>query len=87
MPRKKRKRTGAAVKNEVIRSAIHAVGTQAALARAGGFSQQHVSKLLNGERTASGTMALKIERATGGAVTRADVRPDLFADLMPRRDA
>lgn len=35
----------------------------------------HIAK---GYRRASPEMALRIERATSGAVTRADLRPDLF---------
>ncbi len=67
---------------ELIERAIRICGgSQAALARriGGKCRQGHVCKWLNAERV-TGEVAVMIEHATAGAVTRAELRPDLFAD-------
>lgn len=68
----------AADKDPRIARAIEACGTQAALAAAIGVKQQTISKLLNRERPISGEIAARIHRATGGRVSRHELRPDLF---------
>jgi len=50
---------------------------QKQLAKALGISQQGVSYLLKAE-SISPQMAVRIERATGGEVNRAILRPDIF---------
>ncbi|WP_366943404.1 YdaS family helix-turn-helix protein [Nevskia sp.] len=70
---------------ELIEQAITACGgSQAGLARAigGKCRQGHVYKWLQSGQV-SAEVAAQIERATAGAVTRADLRPDLFGDLPP----
>ncbi|MBD1586719.1 transcriptional regulator [Pseudomonas typographi] len=42
-----------------------------------GISASYLSRLLAGDRSITAERALAIEEATGGAVTRFDVRPDL----------
>jgi DNA-binding transcriptional regulator YdaS (Cro superfamily) len=58
--------------------AIQACGSQAHLASKIGRTQQHISWCLKNSRPVSGQDAIKIEHATGGQVTRAELRPDLF---------
>lgn len=65
-------------KNPLIERAIAAVGRQADLARSMGCAQQTVSKLLLAEIQVSATQALAIHRATAGAVSASELRPDLF---------
>lgn len=43
-----------------------------------GITQTWMSLLLNGHRRPSPELAIKIEKATQGLVTRDDLRPDLF---------
>lgn len=61
----------------LIEKAIRAAGRQADLAAGMGVAQQTVSKLLNREINVNAEHALLIERATGGAVTARELRPDL----------
>jgi DNA-binding transcriptional regulator YdaS (Cro superfamily) len=53
-------------------------GNQTSFAQALGVTQQTVSRLLNKKRGVTAEMAVAIERATAGEVSRADLRPDLF---------
>lgn len=62
-----------------LERAIRYCGSQARLAAAIGCTQQHISYLLNDASQVSAEIAVKIERATSGAVTRESIRPDLFA--------
>lgn len=65
--------------NPIIRAAIDIVGSQAKLADAVGVRQQTISKLLLGQREKiSGEIAVGIHQATGGAVPKWQIRPDLF---------
>lgn len=68
----------------LIAAAIQQCGNQKALAEAAGVEQQTISKLLNRQRRITGEMAAKIDRATGGAVPKYRLRPDLF-DAPQRR--
>lgn len=58
-------------------------GSQQALADAAGLTQPGVHWLLKGEGKVKPETALAIEAATGGKVTRHDLRPDLY----PRESA
>jgi DNA-binding transcriptional regulator YdaS (Cro superfamily) len=65
--------------NPHIERAIELVGgKQSALADILGCVQQNVSKKLRCEIEVTAEDALKIERATGGALRAADIRPDIF---------
>lgn len=61
-----------------IESAIRAKGSQAKLAEAMGCSQQYISWLLKDAEQISVEMAVKVEVATSGAVSRHKLRPDFF---------
>ncbi len=61
-----------------FRLAISHVGSQPKLAAAMGCSQSKVSWLLLQSDHISGDDALKVDRATGGAVSASDLRPDLW---------
>jgi DNA-binding transcriptional regulator YdaS (Cro superfamily) len=47
-------------------------------AQKSGLKQWDISRILTGSRMASVRMAKAIEKATGGAVTRHDLRPDIY---------
>lgn len=68
-----------------IEDAIKARGSQTKLAEAMGCSQQQISYLLKA-KTVTAEMAIKIDKATGGAVSRHDLRPDVFG-VRPRAKA
>ncbi|MGQ3674276.1 transcriptional regulator [Xanthobacter sp. TB0139] len=61
-----------------ISRAVQIRGSQLKLAQAAGCSQQQISFLLSRARRISAEMALRIEAATDGAVSRHDLRPDVF---------
>ncbi|KEA07156.1 helix-turn-helix domain-containing protein [Agrobacterium rhizogenes] len=61
-----------------IERAIEAHGSQVKLAQAIGCSQQYISWLLSDAKHISVEKALQVERVTGGAVSRHDLRPDVF---------
>lgn len=63
--------------NPHILRAIGLLGSQAALAERIDRSQQAVSNMLAGQ-TVSGEVAVAIDQATLGQVSRHDLRPDLF---------
>jgi DNA-binding transcriptional regulator YdaS (Cro superfamily) len=65
---------------EVLERAIHAVGSQAALAKAIGVKPQHVWNWLNRDKRVPAEQVLAIEAATGGKVSRHELRPDLYPD-------
>lgn len=62
---------------EHIQRAVDHFGSQALLAERIGLSQQGVSYLLHANRI-SAEIAIAIDRATGGAVSKEQLRPDLF---------
>lgn len=62
----------------LVETAISIVGTQQKLAELIGLSQQGVSYLLNEADVVSAEVAIKIDRATGGKVSKEKLRPDLF---------
>lgn len=57
--------------------------TQTAFGNLIGVSQGMVYQLLNNIRSPSEKLCVRIERATAGAVTRRDLRPDDWADIWP----
>lgn len=61
--------------NALLR-AIEIVGSQSALGRAIGRSQALIHKWIHSPNPLGAEHCLTIERATGGAVTRRDLRPD-----------
>lgn len=61
-----------------LNRAIEVLGGQSALARACGVKQGHVWHWLNKSRKVPGDYVLTIEAATNGAVTRYELRPDIF---------
>lgn len=63
---------------EHIRRAIAICGSQKALADKIGLSQPGVSWLLSDAKQVSAEIAVKIEHATEGKISRIDLRPDLF---------
>lgn len=66
---------------EALERAIKFFGGQVPLAKKIGRTQQHISWALRNERgKISKKDAIKIERATNGLVTRAELRPDIFAN-------
>lgn len=64
---------------QALRRAAAKFATQQEFADALGVSRQRVNQLLKQSRV-SAEIAVAIERATGGAVMRAELRPDLFGD-------
>jgi len=72
-----------------LRRAVEKLGGQAALARACGVKQGHVWHWLNKSGRVPGNHVLAIEAATDGAVTRYDLRPDIFCEPVttaPEKD-
>ena len=62
-----------------LRQAIrHHLKSQVAVARAVGVSPQAVSEILRRGKRVPAEWCLPIETATAGAVTRHDLRPDLY---------
>lgn len=58
-------------------------GTAAALAKALAVRPVMVSQWLSGAKSVPIERCVAIERATGGAVTRQDLRPNDWRDLWP----
>lgn len=66
-----------------IQAACKVIGGQAALARALGVSPAVVNQWVSGVRPVPIERCVAIERATAGAVTRRDLRPDDWRDIWP----
>ena len=64
--------------NEAILKTLSMYGSQDAMAKAIGVSQFAVSKWVRGVGAISAESAVLIEHATGGVITREDLRPDIF---------
>jgi DNA-binding transcriptional regulator YdaS (Cro superfamily) len=62
-----------------IQKAVEVLGGRRELCAASGISEQAVSFWLAGSRQISAEYAIRVEEATGGRVTRSELRPDLFA--------
>jgi len=58
-------------------------GRGQALATAIGVPQSFVVKMASGEKQVPAERCVPIERATAGAVTRKDLRPDDWQDIWP----
>ena len=67
-----------------IERAIALFGSQLKLAEAAGCTGQAVSAWATGRRAISGRSARMIEAATGGAVTRHELAPEIFGDAPVR---
>jgi DNA-binding transcriptional regulator YdaS (Cro superfamily) len=61
-----------------LKKAITLTGGQSALARAIGLRQCHIYNWLNRNKKVPAEHVLKIEKATKGAVTRHQLRPDIY---------
>lgn len=70
-----------------LERAIAEVGGQSALARMVGRKQGHVWHWLNKSRQVPAELVIPIERATGGKVTRHELRPDLYPVEEPADEA
>lgn len=53
-------------------------GSKAEMAEYLRISPTWLSLIMNGSRRASPELSLRIEKATGGLVTREELRPDIF---------
>lgn len=73
--RKETRKTNIGALRTVIRDHL---GSQVAVARAVGVSPQAVSEILRRGRRVPAEWCLALEQATGGAVMRHDLRPDLY---------
>lgn len=62
-----------------ISRAISIAGSEAKLGKAAGVSQNAIWQAKRRGRV-SAELAVRIERATQGLVSRAELRPDLFSD-------
>lgn len=68
---------------EALKRAIDLAGGQSALARdicaVGGYARQcHVSAWLNRNKKVPASQVIRVEKAVNGAVTRHELRPDLY---------
>lgn len=63
-----------------LEKAVEIAGSQAELARRIGKKQAHVWNWLNRDNEVPAEAVIPIEAATGGEVTRHDLRPDLYPD-------
>lgn len=61
-----------------VQKAVDMIGSQAALGEAIGESQQYVWHILNSAKSIKAEVAVRIELATNGKVSRSDLRPDIF---------
>jgi DNA-binding transcriptional regulator YdaS (Cro superfamily) len=62
------------------------IHSQVLLAGKLGVDRSLVSQWLSGKTKVTAERAVQIERATNGAVTRAELRPDIFGPLGGIRD-
>jgi TorA maturation chaperone TorD len=67
---------------DALAAAVDLVGGQAKLARILGVSQPNVWHWLHKSERVPGEYVLKIEEATGGRVSRHELRPDLYPKSM-----
>ena len=64
-----------------IKLVVDLLGGQIKAAKAIGVAQQAVFKWVKEEMPISAKSATAIEKATNGAVTRAEIRPDIFGSV------
>ena len=67
---------------DALAAAVDLVGGQAKLARILGVTQPNVWHWLHKSERVPGEYVLKIEEATGGRISRHDLRPDLYPPSM-----
>ncbi|MBI5910370.1 MAG: helix-turn-helix domain-containing protein [Betaproteobacteria bacterium] len=65
---------------QALRRAVEKAGGQSALARACGVKQGHVWHWINKSLRVPAEHVLSVEAATGGTVTRHELRPDIFGN-------
>lgn len=63
---------------EGLQRAVEIAGGQTALAKALGVRQSHVWTWLHRQKRVPAERVLQIEAAVGGAVSRHELRPDLY---------
>lgn len=68
--------------NIQVKKAVEILGSQSALAEACGVKQAHVWNWLNRDKVIRLENALLIERATKGQVTKEQLRPDLYGEIV-----
>lgn len=68
---------------EAIERACDAVGSKAALARAVGVKPPVIQQWIKGARPIPAKRCVAIEKATKGAVTRQQLRPDDWQNFWP----
>lgn len=69
---------------DAIKDAISRMGTQRKLAELLDIPPACVSQWVNGYRRVPAQHCVPIEKATDGAVTRYDLRPDIFGEPEDR---
>lgn len=72
---------------EPLERAVKLVGGQSALAKVLGVKQGHVWYWLNGAKRIPAEYCAAVEEATSGAVSKHDLRPDLFEAEKPNAGA
>ncbi len=70
----------------LLQLAVDMFGSQAKLAAAVGLSQPAISLAIRTGRV-SAELATKVHRATGGAVHRASLCPEIFGDIDAKQNA
>lgn len=71
------------VPNEVIRRAVEIVGGQSEMARLLDVKPPTVNQWVSGVRPVPPRRCPAIEKATGGVITRPELRPDDWQELWP----
>lgn len=51
------------------------------IAKKAGTTDDYLFQIAGGHRNPSAALAKKLEIASGGVITRADLRPDIFGDI------
>ena len=72
------------MKNLHLERASNIAGSQSDLARALGVNRALVNHMTAGRRNVTAEMAVAIEKITEGAVSRADLRPDLYKNFCDK---
>ncbi|HET7592549.1 MAG TPA: helix-turn-helix domain-containing protein [Rhodanobacteraceae bacterium] len=72
---------------EPIKRAAEKLGSHRGLATAAGVTAGMVSQWVNGVRPVAAHHCIRIEQATQGAVTRYELRPDVFGEAPPAAKA
>jgi DNA-binding transcriptional regulator YdaS (Cro superfamily) len=67
--------------NLEIIAAVKLFSSQSEFARIIGVKQPSVFGWMSGKTKPSAKSAIKIEKATNGALTRAEIRPDIFGSV------